>query len=181
MKHKHHIIPKHMGGTDDPTNIIELSVKEHAEAHKLLWEQYGKEEDRIAWIGLSKTVGKEEIVSEICSLAGKKGKGKPKSQEFKIKLSEKLISTGSRKKEKNAFYGKKHSDETKQKLRLAHLGIKDGERTEETRKNISYSLKNYYSKNEHHNKGISLKEETKIKMSIARKKYWENKKNGIFN
>ena len=41
MKHKHHIIPKHMGGTNDPSNLIELTVEEHAEAHKLLWEQYG--------------------------------------------------------------------------------------------------------------------------------------------
>ena len=26
MKHKHHIIPKHAGGTDDPDNLIELSI-----------------------------------------------------------------------------------------------------------------------------------------------------------
>jgi hypothetical protein len=181
MKHKHHIIPKHMGGTDDPSNIIELSVKEHAEAHKLLWEQYGKEEDRIAWIGLSKTVNKEDIVSELCRLAGKKGKGKTRTEEFKRQLSEDLVVNGKRKKEKNPFYGKKHSDETKQKMRLVHLGIKDGKKTEETCKNISQSLKEYYLKNEHHTKGTTLKEETKIKMSIARKKYWENKKNGIFN
>lgn len=26
MKHKHHIIPKHAGGTDDASNIVELTV-----------------------------------------------------------------------------------------------------------------------------------------------------------
>ena len=26
MKHKHHIIPKHKGGTDDPSNLVELTV-----------------------------------------------------------------------------------------------------------------------------------------------------------
>jgi hypothetical protein len=41
MKHKHHIVPRHMGGTDDPSNLIELTVEEHAEAHRKLWEQYG--------------------------------------------------------------------------------------------------------------------------------------------
>ena len=46
MKHKHHIIPKHMGGSDDPENIIELSVDEHAEAHRLLYEEYGRPQDQ---------------------------------------------------------------------------------------------------------------------------------------
>jgi hypothetical protein len=35
MKHKHHIIPKHMGGTDDSDNLVELTIEEHAEAHRI--------------------------------------------------------------------------------------------------------------------------------------------------
>lgn len=73
MKHKHHIVPKHMGGTDDPENIIELTIEEHAEAHRLLWEQYGKKQDWLAWKGLLGLVSKQEITKEILSLAGKKG------------------------------------------------------------------------------------------------------------
>lgn len=42
MTHKHHIIPRHMGGTDDPSNLVELTVEKHAEAHRQLYEQYGK-------------------------------------------------------------------------------------------------------------------------------------------
>lgn len=34
MGHLHHIIPKHMGESDDPDNLVELSIEEHAEAHK---------------------------------------------------------------------------------------------------------------------------------------------------
>jgi hypothetical protein len=41
MKHLHHIVSKHMGGTDDPSNLIELTVEEHAEAHRKLFEQDG--------------------------------------------------------------------------------------------------------------------------------------------
>jgi len=54
MKHKHHIIPKHAGGTDDPTNIVELTIEEHAEAHRLLYEKYNQWQDKIAWMGLAK-------------------------------------------------------------------------------------------------------------------------------
>lgn len=61
MKHKHHIIPKHEGGTDDPENIVYLSVQEHAEAHRKLYEKNGKIEDYLAWKGLSGIIGKEEI------------------------------------------------------------------------------------------------------------------------
>lgn len=62
MNHKHHIIPKHMGGTDDPSNLIDLTIEEHAEAHRLLWEQFQMVEDYCAWKGLSGQIGKEEII-----------------------------------------------------------------------------------------------------------------------
>lgn len=77
--HKHHIIPKHMGGTDDPINLIELTVEEHAEAHRLLYEQYGRAQDKRAWMGLAKIMTNEEIINEILHA--------PKSAEMKRKLS----------------------------------------------------------------------------------------------
>lgn len=73
MKHIHHIIPKHLGGTDDPENLIELTVEEHAEAHKKLWEQYGRWEDKLAWQGLAGLLTQEELVKQMLSEAGKKG------------------------------------------------------------------------------------------------------------
>ena len=36
----HHIIPKCMGGTDDPSNIVLLTAKEHFVAHRLLIRVY---------------------------------------------------------------------------------------------------------------------------------------------
>jgi hypothetical protein len=60
-----------MGGSDDPFNLIELTVEEHAEAHRILYEQYGKHEDKIAWLGLSGQLSKEEIIKQKLSLGGK--------------------------------------------------------------------------------------------------------------
>ena len=73
MKHKHHKIPKHMGGTDDMDNIEELSIEDHAKAHKILYEKYGKWQDRIAWQGLLKLISKKDIIKNVLSESGKKG------------------------------------------------------------------------------------------------------------
>ena len=72
MKHKHHITPKHMGGSDEFANIIELTIEEHAEAHRILFEKYGKIEDKIAWQGLLGLVPKAETIKELHRLGRKK-------------------------------------------------------------------------------------------------------------
>lgn len=80
MKHKHHIIPKHMGGSDEPSNLIELTIEEHAEVHRVLFEKYGKIQDKMAWLGLLKLASDKEIYAEFAS--------QPKSEEHKKKISE---------------------------------------------------------------------------------------------
>lgn len=97
MLHLHHIIPRHMGGSDDPSNLVYLSVEEHAEAHRKLWEQHGHWEDRIAWMGLSGQISKQEAIKMMLSEAGKKGGAKndgsmprhtvPHTTEAKAKIS----------------------------------------------------------------------------------------------
>jgi len=120
MKHLHHIIPKHMGGTDDPSNLIELTIEEHAEAHRKLYEQYGRVQDRRAWMGLTKMLSGEEIIREILTA--------PKSEEHKRKISQ-----AHKGKPKPWLIGSKHgagnlgkpkSEQHKEKIRLSKLGKK---------------------------------------------------------
>lgn len=82
MNHRHHIIPKHMGGCDERDNIVSITISEHAEAHRILYEQHGKREDWIAWKGLSGQITKEEVIREKCSMGGKKSQ--PILRELKI-------------------------------------------------------------------------------------------------
>lgn len=70
--HRHHIIPKHIGGSDDPANLIELSIEEHAKAHKKLWEECGRWQDKLAWQMLSGQIGKEEGIKIAQQKAGKR-------------------------------------------------------------------------------------------------------------
>jgi hypothetical protein len=65
MLHKHHIIPRHAGGTDNPDNLVYLTIEEHAEAHMRLYEEHGRWQDYYAWQGLSGQIGKEDIISAI--------------------------------------------------------------------------------------------------------------------
>jgi hypothetical protein len=73
-----------MGGSNDKSNLVTLSVEEHAEEHRLLWEKYRKREDYVAWKCLSGAIGKEEIISELCKLGGiKTGKANKESGHMK--------------------------------------------------------------------------------------------------
>lgn len=73
MKHLHHIVPRYLGGTDEPDNLVELTVEEHAEAHRQLYEKHGRWEDYLAWQGLSGLMTREQLVIRMLSEAGKKG------------------------------------------------------------------------------------------------------------
>lgn len=104
-KHIHHIIPKHMGGTNSPENLIELTVEEHAEAHRKLYEQYGHWQDHVAWKSLSGQITTDEARRLAAILA---------------------------------WTGRKHTEETKNKIKEARNKQKV---TDNTRKKISESLK----------------------------------------
>lgn len=71
--HVHHILPKHMGGTDEPENLIACTIEEHANFHKELWEAHGHEWDRIAWLALSGQISVSEAKRMAQREGGRKG------------------------------------------------------------------------------------------------------------
>ena len=72
IKHKHHITPRHMGGSNDKENLIEVTVERHAMFHYCNWKLWGKEEDRIAWKSLSGQITLSEAKYEAVKLGAKK-------------------------------------------------------------------------------------------------------------
>lgn len=59
--HKHHLLPKRLGGSDEPDNLTPpISNELHAEFHRDLWEHYGHWGDFIAWKALSGRMTNEE-------------------------------------------------------------------------------------------------------------------------
>jgi len=114
--HQHHIIPRHAGGTDDPNNLVYLTIEEHANAHRALYEQYSRQEDYLAWKGLAGLIGKDEMYHSKCSF------------------------NSSRPGKLNTFYGMKHSEETKRIIsekRKGHSDNKGIPKSEEHKKKIS--------------------------------------------
>ena len=55
-----------MSGSNHSSNIVTLSVEEHAEAHRKLYEEHGKWQDKIAADMLSGQIKSDDVRREIC-------------------------------------------------------------------------------------------------------------------
>jgi hypothetical protein len=112
IKHKHHIIPKHIGGSDDPSNLIELTIEEHAEAHRKLFEEHGRWRDKLAWKSLSGQISGAEIarLKRIEVNRARRGKG--------VGETNAMFLAENRKKVAQSKLGKKlyYNPQTKQKM-----------------------------------------------------------------
>lgn len=49
MIHRHHLIPKHRGGSDDPSNLVEVTPTQHAMFHYCEWRLWGSMKDFCAY------------------------------------------------------------------------------------------------------------------------------------
>ncbi len=103
-KEHHHIIPRCIGGTDDPTNIVRLTARQHFLAHWLLFKIHRTSKLAYAWnnmclIGIGQESRRQSShLFELAKVARNK------------KLSEDMSGSG------NHFYGKAHSEESIKKI-----------------------------------------------------------------
>jgi len=165
--HKHHIIPKHAGGSNDPSNLVTLTIEEHALAHKTLFEHYGRWQDRVAWLSLAGIMKDEERIYEI--LKNSNPGGYKHTDAIKQLLSE--MRTG----EKNPMFGKPAANRGIKRPGIG--GRKKGTKWSESERINQEKIRSvpgYYdfTKDENRNKLIS--ESKKGKPGAAAGKIWYN-------
>jgi len=143
MLHKHHIVPRHAGGTNDSGNIKLLTIEAHAEAHRILWEQYGRWQDELAYKGLAGIIGHEEVVKELC---GKVNRGRKHSEQWKVNNSVKHKGMKRpprteewKRKQRESQIGKQRPVEVRQKISNTMKGRVQYKWTDEQR--LAHSLK----------------------------------------
>lgn len=69
--HIHHIMPRHLGGSNDSENLVKVTVEEHAKIHHSLWILGGRWQDEIAWRALSGQISSDVARRKACSLVMK--------------------------------------------------------------------------------------------------------------
>jgi hypothetical protein len=102
---KHHIIPKSVGGTDEESNMVILTYKEHYVAHHLLTKMFDdKDSQRKMWTAFFfMHIGRDkEIKTNRSYVVAKRKMAEGKS----------ILNSG----EGNPMYGKTHPEETKNKM-----------------------------------------------------------------
>lgn len=66
--HRHHIVPKHMGGVNEESNFTYLTVREHVIAHFLLWKIHKNPNDlrSMHMLGANLTIQQRKTVGFFC-------------------------------------------------------------------------------------------------------------------
>lgn len=102
-KERHHIIPKCLGGSNDPTNLVELTAREHFLSHQLLCEIYPKK-DKLKYALW--------YMANVDKVTKRYGSSSRKYEQLRIMFSNIKRSKKTRQKMSNSHLGKKMSKES---------------------------------------------------------------------
>lgn len=134
----HHIVPKHEGGTDEPSNLIKLPRKLHQEVHYRRWLIYENLSDLYAFQLLGGNLTDEELSKIYEDQVGRCKRDKEKLTTARLK-SEKW-----RQSHQSDEYKKRKRDQSILLNKLGKINSKESSKLISERKK---SLKNYNSKN----------------------------------
>ena len=165
---QHHIIPRALGGTDTPSNLVKLTAKEHLVVHMLLPRFVV--ENRTMWKALfcMMNMGEIKVTGRLYEHARLTNSAHGLSEEHKAKISA-------------AHIGKKHTEEHRAKNAKAQIGNTNRRGkvlTQETRTKLSIAHTGKKLSSEHKAKisakikGIKRSIETRAKISAAKKLYF---------
>lgn len=113
---RHHIIPKSFGGSDRNENLVRLSAREHFLVHWLLVKMCSNKDHAIKM---------NHALLRLMSASTALEKHKWSKWQYEIaKINKSKALRESSKAGNHPRKGKKHSPETKEKMRQAKLGVK---------------------------------------------------------
>jgi 5-methylcytosine-specific restriction endonuclease McrA len=111
----HHIIPRSLGGSNDKSNLVMFTGREHYIAHMLLWKAFPEEVSLMLAAFLMSNRWKTD---ENAKVVNSKTYEKLRS-DYAVAVSEQVSG------ENNPFYGKTHTEETRTKLKAWHAANPD--------------------------------------------------------
>jgi hypothetical protein len=170
---RHHIVPKCLGGSDDSSNLVLLTAREHYLCHWLLAKQTN---DKRLWLAFS--------MMSVTSDKHQRIKNGRLFERAKIARSYAMSGSG------NPMYGRKsacvgHTEETKEKIRQSKLGKKRtpfsrSAASQETKDRISAANKGRVA----HNKGKPAPKfeclHCKQIVDVANLKRWHNERCKVY-
>lgn len=170
---KHHIIPRSLGGEDDEQNLVALTAREHFVCHKLLVKiTEGKNRAKMSY-GLWQMAQINQNQQRIKISSREYNRIRESLSEARAVLWDDDKKAERSKKysgEGNPFYGKKHTEESKQKQREKMTGRPVAPEVLARRESRAGENNTFYGKKH--------SAETKRKISEARKRH-EASKNSI--
>lgn len=126
---RHHIVPRCIGGTNEPSNFVLLTPEEHYVAHQLLVKMHP---------------GNRSLLWAASAMTGKSAKQASRNNKLYGWLRRRLAEDSSRR-----WKGRVFSEETRAKMSAARKGIKRGPFSEEHKAKIAAAHKGKVKSPEH--------------------------------